>query len=379
MRGQISTFFILGVLLLIVFLLFFSSIQKAGSGSFSFIDEKPLVTLVTACIKETTHEAASVIAGRGGYYPLPEPLIILANESHSFPVPYYHYADGRTGRSDYPPGGVAMPSNETIMRALESYLAASLAECVLSGAEKLSARSGDAITFSFEALASRFRVSGSDLFLTVALPTTVLHRETQQIRFIPSYQTIVSTSLFEARDTAGDIARVIVNAPNGSWCVTCVQRLVPSSMRLTFTESSQPPDEIIVFELRSNETKTREEVFRFAVRLSAPAPDFARDERRYIDDKERLAALSGAVGKPFEYQVRATPPLWSASGDTMPDTVPNVTPVIFSDDTPLFDITSRGRIGFTPSADMRGEHLFEITIRQPSGAWDSALGKITIE
>lgn len=380
-NAQVSSVILLGAILLALFILVsvYQTTENGFESSASPVDEKPVLTLVNACLDEMAREAAVVVAGRGGYYTLPEPVVVFSDEEagRAHPVPYYYdyAAYGTTGG-----GHTRIPSSETIAESISAYLAENLESCVAPAVKKLPAYN---LTFLFEKQELVSSFSGRALLVALTLPTSIVSLETQKTTMVSAYSTVVPTRLFEAWEVAQQI--IIPSdqdrGQNGSggadaWCLSCAQQAVPQTMQLAFTESSQPPNHLIVFELHYNETGAERgaadggSIFRFAARLAASPVE----EKFFIVGTDTLAALSATAGKPFLYRVATT---------SVPSLMVTQPLFQFSDDSPLFDVVAdgedRGIIRFTPTIDMRGVHLFEIKIHQPFGAWDSALGKITIE
>ncbi|MBI5073495.1 hypothetical protein HZA99_06785 [Candidatus Woesearchaeota archaeon] len=118
LRGQISVFVIIGLLVLLsIGLIMFSLQQGKISQTSGGVEEESVRAYVQGCLDETTKEALFTIGLRGGYNIVPEPktdaLMILS-------IPYFLY-DQKT----------YIPSLDEIANQMEQYLSMPLDSCLV--------------------------------------------------------------------------------------------------------------------------------------------------------------------------------------------------------------------------------------------------------
>lgn len=85
--GQISTFIIFGIFMLVLISLFLVSESNENKEAISFVETKMVRNFVEQCLTDTTENTLRIIATQGGYNELPE----LSTTQSTLNVPYYFY------------------------------------------------------------------------------------------------------------------------------------------------------------------------------------------------------------------------------------------------------------------------------------------------
>lgn len=115
-RGQITTFIIIGVVLIAVVGVFLYTRSQAGPEEEAVpADVAPIKMYVDQCLKQTAEDAVLDVAAQGGYYFAPQNSINFLYMS----VPYYLYE-----------GRVLVPTKEMIEDELSLYVSLNLPYCV---------------------------------------------------------------------------------------------------------------------------------------------------------------------------------------------------------------------------------------------------------
>jgi len=115
-KGQISVFIILGIVLVAIVLSYFYLIHPAGiSAEGPQTDTQSVKLFIDSCLGETTRAGIYLVGHQGGYLDVPSPYVNLL----PLKAPYYYYE-----------GKLAIPEKGAIEREISTYVNANIEKCL---------------------------------------------------------------------------------------------------------------------------------------------------------------------------------------------------------------------------------------------------------
>jgi hypothetical protein len=352
-KGQLSVYVIGGMVLLIIVLLAINveteTLKKDIPPDVS-LATKIVRAGVTTCLKEAAKEALIFTASRGGYLIPPDEYVDFTGEE-SFQVasiPYFQVEDT-----------LIFPTIKTVQESIAGFIETSIKNCT----SIINVPDHD-LVFGDTMVTVRMHDTLMPVQITMQMPTTLRSLETERETTINNFATTVESQISQALS----ISKNVIESNKNDLCLTCLATHTPQDMELIVFDTNQPPFYIVIYQLLYNETFDNEKkpaAFKFAARYATDQHEY-EPKVRIISENE-LGNLTAVVNKPFVYNVKtdANQEYRQARGATFSDT---------SDD---FNINpSTGQISYTPK--QAGGYLFEITVTDSTGEWDSALAKLEV-
>jgi len=149
-RGQISVFVILGIVLVVGIVLFFSFKDKELSEA--DIEVRPIYNFLENCIEKEAGDGVVYLAETGGYYNVPEKSYLG--------IPYYFYE-----------GKNVIPSKEFIEGQLSDYVNNGLPHCIVD------IREFDDFNIEGGEISSKVKIENDKVIFKVNLPVSITKDE----------------------------------------------------------------------------------------------------------------------------------------------------------------------------------------------------------
>ena len=324
-RGQISIFLLVGLSLLLGALVFsliinFSSDDTTQQEVTLPPDIQPIKDYVQTCFESRLRETISLAAIQGGYVGIPPRYLEYSLEgwNASFLIPYYLYDN----------------ENMTISKQR-------MQEEIAFG---LNTHSNDCMNITYEGFDITstgdreidVTISNQSVTANVNAPVDIHHKDS--VYSVSSFQLMVPSNIGSfhsiARDTTADQLHR-GGEVSETWLL---RKLQGKDIRLEKRDFYTDGHYVLIYSLTDGQA-----TFTFGHK-------FARTRQDDMLSIEDIGMLNATIGYPFTHTIKYT-------GED----------VRFSENTSLFDITSDGKIRFTPTLAQKGEHIATIQAMDSGG------------
>jgi len=333
-RGQLNVFVILLLLISAALFFFFPNKQQTGVMDAAPVIQnylgKSVTLFVQQCLEETLAEAVYATSMRGGYFTVPEPFV-----DSLVRVPLYFYD-----------GAKKVPSKEMIAREMEHYLAARLPLC-FNNFTAFKEQGIDVAEGPFEARIALGETVRSKLHIPL-----IIHEggaiKTRDFSAVLPVNFDFMYSLINETIAAQEAHPDFV--PLGTVMALADDKNVS-------TEINYLAEDIVAYSYAFSFSGMEENVtFLFGVKYHWPDSGIGSEEIDYALPFERRRCYVGDTCA-FNLNIYDEP-------------------FLFGDATPLFDISSNGRVSFVPALRSVGNHTIHLTIK--GGAVEKAV-RFTLE
>jgi len=331
-RGQIATFIIIGVVLLVSIgtYLYVRGAVRSVSGAAVPNEVAPVKIFIEKCLKTSGEMAIRETSLKGGYYniDLIQDLVFIPS---IVPV-YYSYND--TGDI------FTVPTREFIQGQVGQQASDLLKDCI----NNFTDLQGYSIAERGNA-SIKTTLATDSVFFEMDYPLKVNDYE------INSFAAEVSLRMGRLYSIANNLTMGQADAEFGI-CLTCYARAaVENNIKFDYLVDDEGNYIVIMNDLEKEEPYYYLYALRPRQFEQEPIPVVQEavvaqrgEEKLGI---ESIVAQRAEVGKEFVYQVK-----------TIPEST--TTGLVFSDETDLFDINADGKISFTPTEAQKGIHSIKI-------------------
>ncbi len=348
-KGQVSTYILVGIVLLILMLIVLQTDEE--------VHEKPQVqelssattakivrTFVSGCLEGAGKEALVYVARLGGYAEPPEEFIEFAAEGSRVVsvAPYYQVHDE-----------MHVPTEDTVRASIAHVTTDRLGNCT-----ETFLLPGHNVTFGEPQVIADLKPGSQTLRLALTMPTTITTEEDAEIITLQEYTTSIQTRLIDMWLLSANVAYAVKD----EYCLSCVTQMIPHDVEVSVVESHQPPDYVAIHLLSYNEKfddNKQQALFTFATKYATDTSP----QNIQIHNDDELTRLTATLGRPFTFDVITNNPNNS----------------LFSDDSEIFDVNPKtGHITGVLDSENLGMHIFEVRATDSDGHWDSALVQIEV-
>ena len=328
-KGQITVFIILGILIVLVFSLFFILKQTSVSKNVKVTEEvlTPLQgdnikLFVESCLNRVSEEGLVLIGRQGGYYqsPLDYSILFVGDK-----LPYYYYEDE-----------IRVLEIEDAEKELERYIKDYLPVCVDNF--KIFEKSGYDITEG-EIVVSVSYNERTKIVLNYPLKFEL----GQDVMEFDTFIKVVNVNVKKFIEAAEELVEQNLE-DKGYICLTCMEDTAASKNilidALPIHDSSVFANDIIMFRLEDKKPVILD-YKNFTFEFIMEYLEVEIEEKLEIED---LGTFEIGVGELFEKTI-----------------VSNKEDVSYTDDSELFEISANGKISFTANKMDKGTHFVIIT------------------
>jgi len=335
-RGQITTFIIIGIVILAIVAFFLylrgqtTPLVQEQQAITVPSDVAPVQTFVQECLDKTAKDGIIYVGNRGGYYNVPSPKGRMDNVE----VPYFYF--NKTV--------VNVPTIETLQDSISQYVNANIDTC-LGGFAPLKNSGYDIVNASSPETRTLILEDSVNFRMNYSLDIEKNGKATKLELFQSSIQNVDLNKLINA------LNYYIISQPSYENSLLITHLIFGAKTNnLIGNYVEEGNDFIVSFEDNSTEvTENNFPVLRFALNYNwssaVGAPSI-----------EQIPTQVAVVGTEFHYKI-------NFSGQN----------VFLSDNTDLFDIAPNGTIKFTPKQGDEGDHIIMITAGNPYGTENAVL------